>query len=64
MPMSRSKTDTGKEGSNKAPGSTSDANWASTSECTTDKLSGNISCHHTMLELVKNEICQKIDTSH
>lgn len=40
-----------------------DASGVSMSECTTDNLSRNINCPQTMLDSVKNKICQKIDSS-
>ncbi|KAL0181752.1 hypothetical protein M9458_024158, partial [Cirrhinus mrigala] len=62
MATSRSKADTGRGGRNKAPISTDDANRSPGNEGAADNPPGNIACLQMMLDSVKNEICQKIDS--
>ncbi|RXN02936.1 putative transposase element L1Md-A101/L1Md-A102/L1Md-A2 [Labeo rohita] len=62
MATSRSKVDTGRGSRNKAPISTDDANRSPRNEGAADNPSGNITCLQMMLDSVKNEICQKIDS--
>lgn len=62
MATSRSKADTGRGGRNKAPVSTGDTKGSPGKECAADNSSGNITSLQMMLDSVKNEICQKIDS--
>lgn len=59
MTSSRSKTD-GKGGRSKAPLPSGDAYESLVSVCPTDNSPGNVICLQTLLDSVKNEICQKI----
>lgn len=62
MSSSRSKGDAGKGGRSKAPLSSGDANGSTVNVCPADESPGTVTCLQTMLDSVKNEICQKIDS--